>query len=155
MAPRVNHTKNMMIEHLHGMGFNREVVSFLSGASKSQVNYVVNPDSKKKKMEYNRRFIKENPDLNASNNSRYRINNPSKFNANSSRINQIRKSKIENSKFENLKISKIYEAARRLSKMTGKLYHVHHEIPLSKGGEHKADNLWILNAVEHQARHAG
>lgn len=42
----------------------------------------------------------------------------------------------------------IYQLRLALSKATGVPYHVDHRIPLSKGGKHHPDNLWVIPAVE-------
>ena len=42
----------------------------------------------------------------------------------------------------------IYQLRIRLTRETGVEYHVDHRIPLSKGGKHHPDNLWVIPAVE-------
>ena len=154
MAPRVNHTRNMMVEHLHEMGFNRKEISFITGASASQVNYLVNPKANNNKLSYNREFIKNNPDIHLKNQKTYRNKKPDyEMKRLIERNNIINNSKNKNSKFENLKISKIFEAAKKLTKDTGIKYEVHHNKPLSEGGDHKPGNLWILTREQHLAAH--
>ena len=48
---------------------------------------------------------------------------------------------------EKAQVKNIYLLRYRLSE-TGVEYHVDHRIPLSKGGKHHPDNLWVIPAVE-------
>ena len=143
-----------MIEDLHSMGFSRKEISFISGASASQVNYLVNPKANKNKLSYNRDFIKNNSQFHRNNQRKYSNNNRDYYNnKNKERNNIINNLKSKNSKFENLKISKIFKAAKKLTKDTGIKYEVHHNKPLSEGGDHKPGNLWILTQEQHLAAH--
>lgn len=143
-----------MIEHLHDMGFNRKEISFITGASASQVNYLVNPNANKNKLSYNREFIKNNSHFHRNNQRKYYNNNKNYYyNKIKERHELINKLKSKNSNFENLKISKIFEAAKKLTKDTSMKYEVHHNKPLSEGGDHKPGNLWILTREQHLAAH--
>ena len=48
----------------------------------------------------------------------------------------------------------IYALRIRLTRETGVEYHVDHRIPLSKGGRHHPDNLWVITAVENMRKGA-
>ena len=132
-----------MVEHLHDMGFTRKEISFMSGASLSQLNYLINPKANKNKLSYNRKFIKNNSHFHMNNQRKYYNNNNKDYynKISNKRNNIIKNSKNKNSKFENLKISKIFEAAKKLTKDTGIKYEVHHNKPLSEGGDHNPANL--------------
>ena len=45
-------------------------------------------------------------------------------------------------------IRAIYQLRATLTRNTGVLYHVDHHIPLSKGGLHVPENLWVITADE-------
>ena len=143
-----------MVEHLHDMGFTRKEISCMSGASSSQVNYLVNPEANNNKLSYNRDFIKNNAYIHRKNQKTYRNKKPEyEMKRLIERNNIINNLKSKNSKFENLKISKIFEATKKLTKDTGIKYEVHHNKPLSEGGDHKPGNLWILTQEQHLAAH--
>lgn len=48
----------------------------------------------------------------------------------------------------------IYQLRVCLTRETGVEYHVDHHIPLSKGGKHHPDNLWVIPAVENRSKGA-
>lgn len=49
---------------------------------------------------------------------------------------------------EQAQVKALYHLRLRLTRETGVEYHVDHRIPLSKGGKHHPDNLWVIPAVE-------
>jgi hypothetical protein len=49
---------------------------------------------------------------------------------------------------EELQVKAIYRLRYTLTRETGVEYHVDHHMPLSKGGKHHPDNLWVIHAAE-------
>lgn len=45
-------------------------------------------------------------------------------------------------------VKAVYRLRYTLSRETGAEYHVDHHIPLSRGGKHHPDNLWVVPAAE-------
>ena len=50
-------------------------------------------------------------------------------------------------------IRAIYKLRAKLSIETGVLFHVDHHIPISRGGLHHPDNLWVITADENLRKH--
>jgi hypothetical protein len=50
-------------------------------------------------------------------------------------------------------IRAIYRLRAKLSNETGTLFHVDHRIPISRGGLHHPDNLWVIPATENLRKH--
>ena len=49
-------------------------------------------------------------------------------------------------------IRAIYKLRATLTRETGVLHHVDHHIPLSKGGLHVPENLWVITAAENLSK---
>ena len=61
---------------------------------------------------------------------------------------------VELTQQEELQVKAIYRLRYTLTRETGVEYHVDHRIPLSKGGKHHPDNLWVITAVENMRKGA-
>lgn len=152
MAPKPNYTRNMMIEHLLDMGFDKDTAAALSGASKSQVFYVLNPKANTKKLAYNRQFVQDNSGIHAGNCSRWRKSNK-EYTREQARRRCKQQKNSSNSIEEKRQIKSIYKLREILSQTTGIKYGVHRETPLTEGVERKPGSLWVLTRAEHLVRH--
>ena len=55
---------------------------------------------------------------------------------------------------EQIQVRAIYKLRARISEATGIEHHVDHHIPLSRGGKHHPDNLWVIPASENLSKGA-
>jgi 5-methylcytosine-specific restriction endonuclease McrA len=64
------------------------------------------------------------------------------------RARKINQTPTDLSTLESSMIEALYFMSRVLSKSCGEPFHIDHITPLSKGGQHKFDNLQILSAEQ-------
>ena len=118
---------------------------------------VANPDKvraqNKRRVKKKREWAAANKEVTQRAERNWRMNNKDKRNAITA-ARYARKLGLTPhlTKDEKAKILTFYTAARALTKMVGKPYHVDHIKPLIKGGLHHPDNLQVLRGTDNQRK---
>jgi 5-methylcytosine-specific restriction endonuclease McrA len=108
-----------------------------------------NANNKDRKAEAGKKYYQDNLEKSKRDASDWKKANPHKVNAtNSKRRAMMQHGCSQMPDSERAEVEYLYWLARDLTAVSGEQYHVDHIKPLSKGGEHRLDNLQILHAED-------
>ena len=95
-----------------------------------------------------KKWQQENPKKKAASDKKYQENNKDKRYEINVKYRAIKNSPINKmlSELFKVEIQALYAKAEQLTRDTGILHHVHHYIPLSKGGTNSISNLYVIPA---------
>ena len=149
MAPKTNHARNDEIRRLAALGTHNNEITRLTGASRTQVYYALNPKSKEKKNAYNKKMRAERPEVYSKNQNKYFHANKGYYKScTNARRGWARKNTPTLTREDHLEMAIIYDEARRITRETGVQMHVDHIVPLKLGGAHHPSNLQVITARE-------
>ncbi len=109
-------------------------------------------ENKDKKADCDKKWYQENKEKALNISKKYKQENKDKVNANTAKYRAIKNSQLNKLLFKLFasEIKALYAKAEQLTRDTGISHHVHHYIPLARGGTNSISNLYVIPAELNQ-----